>query len=73
MRKCAHINAGKLGSILEVCGCAYDPIHVTAQVKSIWENCACALPPCMYVPSYECEGPEEQLEMLLSDQSKWVT
>ena len=61
MEKCAHINAGDLGSILAVCACAYDPIHVTAQGKSIGENCACVLTLCTYVPSYECEGPGEQL------------
>ena len=60
MRKCAHINAGDLGSILGVCACAYDPIYVTVQ-GSIGENCACVLTPCTYVPSYECEGPGEQL------------
>ena len=48
------MNAGDLGSILAVCACAYDLIHVTAQGKSIGPNCACVLPPCMYVPSYEC-------------------
>ena len=51
MLKCAHMNVGDLGSILAVCACAYDPIHVTAQGKSIGKNCACVLPPCMYVPS----------------------
>ena len=35
MWKLVHINAGDLGSILVVCACAYDPIHVTAQGKSI--------------------------------------
>ena len=39
----------------------YDPVHVTAQGKSIWEKCACVLIPCTYVPLYECEGPGEQL------------
>ena len=52
---------GDLGSILAVCACAYDPIHVTAQGKSIGKNCACLLTPCTYVPFYECEGPGEQL------------
>ena len=45
------MNVGDLGSILAVCACAYDPIHLTAQGKSIGKNCACVLPPCMYVPS----------------------
>ena len=44
-RKCAHKNAGDLGSNLAVCACAYDPIHVTAQGKSLGSNCACVLPP----------------------------
>ena len=48
MRKCARINAGDLGTILAVCACAYDPIHVNAQSKSILENCACVLNPCTY-------------------------
>ena len=34
-RKCAHMNAGDLGSILAVCACAYHPIHVTAQAKAL--------------------------------------
>ena len=42
-RKCAHRNAGDLGSSLAVCACAYDPIHVTAQGKSLGPNCACVL------------------------------
>ena len=48
MRKYAHINAGDLGSVLAVCACAYDPIHVTVQGKSILKNCACVLTPCTY-------------------------
>ena len=47
------MNVGDLGSILAICACAYDPIHVTAQGKSIGPNCACVLAR-MYVPSYEC-------------------
>ena len=42
-RKCAHRNAGDLESSLEVCACVYDPIHVTAQGKSLGPNCACVL------------------------------
>ena len=61
MRKCAHINAGDLGRILAVCACTYDAIHVTAQGKSNWENCAFILTPCTYVPSYECQRAGEQL------------
>ena len=38
-RKCAHRNAGDLGSSLAVCACVYDPIHVTAQGKSLGPNC----------------------------------
>ena len=45
MRKCAHVNAGGLGSILAVCACAYDPIHVTAQGQRLGENCACVPTP----------------------------
>ena len=44
-RKYAHMNAGDLGSILAVCACDYDPIHVTAQGKSLGPNCACVQPP----------------------------
>ena len=40
-RKCAHRNAGDLGSRLAVCACAYDPIHVTAQSKRLGPHCAC--------------------------------
>ena len=47
-RKCAHRNAGDLGSSLAVCACAYDPIHVTAQGKSLGPNCACVQPPRHY-------------------------
>ena len=53
-RKCAHMNAGDLGSILADCARACDPIHVTAQGKSTGPNCPCVLPPRTYVPSYEC-------------------
>ena len=42
-RKCAHRNAGDLGSSLAVCAFAYRPIHVTAQGKSLGPNCACVL------------------------------
>ena len=35
------MNAGDLGSILMVCACTNDPIHVTAQGKSIRVHCAC--------------------------------
>ena len=58
MQKCVHLNAGNLGSILAVCACAYDPVHMTVQGKSILENCADVL---TRKPSYECEGPGEQL------------
>ena len=44
-QKCAHMNAGDLGSSLAVCACVYDPIHVTAQGKSLGPNCACVQPP----------------------------
>ena len=47
-RKCAHRNAGDLGCSLAVCACAYDPIHVTAQGKSLGPNCACVQPPRHY-------------------------
>ena len=47
-RKCAHRNAGDLGSNLTVCACAYDPIHVTAQGKSLGPNCACVQSPRHY-------------------------
>ena len=47
-RKCAHRNAGDLGSSLTVCACVYDPIHVTAQGKSLGPNCACVQPPRHY-------------------------
>ena len=47
-RKSAHRNAGDLGSSLAVCACAYDPIHVTAQGKSLGPNCACVQPPRHY-------------------------
>ena len=47
-RKCAHRNAGDLGSSLAVCACAYDPIHVTAQGKSLGPHCACVHPPRHY-------------------------
>ena len=47
-RKCAHRNAGDLESSLEVCACVYDPIHVTAQGKSLGPNCACVQPPRHY-------------------------
>ena len=47
-RKCAHRNAGDLGSSLAVCACVYDPIHVTAQGKSLGPNCACVQPPRDY-------------------------
>ena len=47
-QKCAHRNAGDLGSSLAVCACAYDPIHVTAQDKSLGPNCACVQPPRRY-------------------------
>ena len=46
--KCAHRNAGDLGSSLAVCGCAYDPIHVTAQGKSLGPNCAYVLSARLY-------------------------
>ena len=45
-RKCAHRNAGDLGSSLAVCACAYDPIHVTAQGKRLGPNCACVQSLC---------------------------
>ena len=35
------MNAGDLGSRWAVCACAYDPIHVTAQGKSLGLICAC--------------------------------
>ena len=73
MRKCAHMNARDLGSILAVCACAYHPIHVTAQGKSLGPNCACVLPPRMYVPSYECVCSLPHAEILHADWSKWVT
>ena len=44
-RKCADRNAGDLGRSLAVCACVYDPIHVTAQGKSLGPNCACVQPP----------------------------
>ena len=47
-RKCAHRNAGDLGSSLAVCACAYDPIHVTAQGKRLGPHCACVQPPRHY-------------------------
>ena len=47
-RKCAYRNAGDLGSGLVVCACAYDPIHVTAQGKSLGPNCACVQQPRHY-------------------------
>ena len=46
MRKCAHRNAGDLGSRLAVCACAYDPIHVTAQSKRLGPHCACVQSLC---------------------------
>ena len=48
MRKCAHRSTGDLGSGLVVCACAYDPIHMTAQGKSLGPNCACVKPPRYY-------------------------
>ena len=48
MQKCAHRNAGDLESSLAVCLCVYDPIHVTAQDKSLGSNCACVQPPRHY-------------------------
>ena len=55
-RKCAHRNAGDLGSSLAVCACVYDPIHVTAQGKSFGPNCACVQPPRHYrgLPTNAC-------------------
>ena len=50
----AHMNAGDLGSNLAVCACAYDPIHVTAQGKSVGPNCACVLLARNQMSSYEC-------------------
>jgi len=58
MRTWAPSNAGALGSILTVCACAHDPIHVTAQGKSIRVHCACGWSEllfkdqtwCVYVP-----------------------
>ena len=47
-RKCAYRNAGDLGSGLVVCACAYDPIHVTVQGKSLGPNCTCVQPPRHY-------------------------
>ena len=47
-RKCAHRNAGDLGSSLTVCACAYDPIHVTAQGKRLGPHSACVQPPRHY-------------------------
>jgi len=54
MRTWAPRKAGDLESILTVCACANDPIHVTAQGKSIRAYCAC-------VHSYGCEGPGKHL------------
>ena len=47
-RKCAHRNAGDLGSSLAVWACAYDPIHVTAQGKRLGPHCACVQSPRHY-------------------------
>ena len=55
-RKCAHRNAGGLGSSLAVCACVYDTIHVTVQGKSLGPNCACVQPPrhCRGLPINVC-------------------
>ena len=42
------MNAGDLGTILAVCAWANDPIHVTAQGKSLGPNCACV----MFIKNY---------------------
>ena len=53
-RKCAHRNAGDLGSSLAVCACAYDPIHVTAQGKRLGPHCACVQSLCEKCGSNPC-------------------
>ena len=53
-RKCAHRNAGDLGSRLAVCACAYNPIHVTAQGKRLGPHCACVQSLCEQCGSNPC-------------------
>ena len=54
-RKCAHMNAGDLGSILAVCACAYDPIHVTAQGKALGRTAHASYHhACMCLPMNAC-------------------
>ena len=78
-RKCAHRNAGDLESSLEVCACVYDPIHVTAQGKSLGPNCACVQPPRHYrgLPMNACVlypmGSREFYDHIWALKRHWVT